>query len=245
MGEISTTKLMKKSLLFGTLALLAGPLLVIAADPKDDVTNAAKKLGDSANYTWHTTVVVPEDAQFKPGPTDGKTEKGGLTYVKLSFGDNTTEFVTKGGSAVITDPDGKWQSLTNLENNSEGPGRFMVRMVRNFKAPDAQAVQLAAAAKELKKDGDVYSSDLTEDGAKAMMTFGGRRGGGPTITNPSGSAKFWIKDGVLTKYEFKVKGTMSFNDNDINVDRDTTVEIKDVGSTKVTVPDEAKKQLSS
>ena len=104
---------------------------------------------------------------------------------------------------------------------------------------------MAAAAKELKKDGDVYASDLTEDGAKAMMTFGGRRGGGPTITNPSGSVKFWLKDGVLTKYEFKVKGTMSFNGNDIDVDRDTTVEIKDVGSTKVTVPDEAKKKLSS
>ncbi|HLZ53498.1 MAG TPA: hypothetical protein VKS19_03380, partial [Verrucomicrobiae bacterium] len=184
------------------------------------------------------------DAQFKPGPTDGKTEKGGFTDVKFSFGDNTTEFVKKGEGAAITDPDGNWQSLTNLENNSEGPGRFMVRMVRNFKAPDAQAVQLAGAAKELKKDGDVYSSDLTEDGAKAMMTFGGGRNGGPTITNPSGSAKFWIKDGVLTKYEFKVKGTMSFNGNDIDVDRDTTVEIKDVGSTKVTVPDEAAKKIS-
>ena len=236
---------MKKYLLFGVLALLAGPLFAADSSPKDEIVNAAKKLGDSANYTWHTTVVVPEDAQFKPGPTDGTTEKGGFTDVKLSFGDNTSEFVKKGEAAAVTDPDGNWQSLTNLENNSEGPGRFMVRMVRNFKTPDAQAVQLAAAAKELKKDGDVYSSDLTEDGAKAMMTFGGRRGGGPTVTNPSGSVKFWLKDGVLTKYEFKVKGTMSFNGNDIDVDRDTTVEIKDVGSTKVTVPDEAKKKLSS
>lgn len=235
---------MKKYLLFGVLTLLTGPLLAADASPKDDVTSAAKKLGDAANYTWHTTVAVPEDAQFKPGPTDGQTEKGGSTYVKLSFGDNTTEFVKKGEDAAVTDPDGNWQSLTNLENNSEGPGRFVVRMVRNFKAPDAQAVQLVAAAKELKKDGDVYSSDLTEDGAKGMMTFGGRRGG-PTITNPSGSVKFWLKDGVLTKYEFKVKGTMSFNGNDIDVDRDTTVEIKNVGSTKVAVPDEAKKKLSS
>ena len=245
MGETTTTIPMKKYLLFGLLALLAGPLSAADASPKDDVNNAAKKLSDSANYSWHTTVVVPEDAQFKPGPTDGKTEKGGFTYVKLSFGDNTTEFVKKGESAAITDPDDKWQSLTNLENNSEGPGRFMVPMVKNFKAPDAQAVQLAAAAKELKKASDVYSSDLTEDGAKEMMTFGGRRGGGPTITNPSGSVKFWIKDGVLTKYEFKVKGTMSINDNPIDVDRDTTVEIKDVGSTRIAVPDEARKKLSS
>jgi hypothetical protein len=233
---------MKKYLLFGVLTLLAGPLVAADSSPKDDVTSAAKKLGDSANYSWHTTVVVPEDAQFKPGPTDGQTEKGGYTEVKLSFGDNTTEFVKKGDSAAVTDPDGNWQSLTNLENNSEGPGRFIVGMVRNFKTPDAQAVQLVAAAKELKKDGDVYSSDLTEDGAKSMMTFGGRRAG-LTITNPSGSVKFWLKDGALTKYEFKVKGSLSFNGNDIDVDRDTTLEIKDVGSTKVTVPDGAAKKL--
>jgi hypothetical protein len=56
--------------------------------------------------------------------------------------------------------------------------------------------------------------------------------------------KFWIKDGVLSKYEFKVTGKVSFNGNDRDVDRTTTVEIKDVGTTKVEVSDEAKKKLS-
>jgi hypothetical protein len=37
---------------------------------------------------------------------------------------------------------------------------------------------------------------------------------------------------------------MNFNGNDIDVDRDTTVEIKDVGATKVEVPEGAKKKLS-
>ena len=36
---------------------------------------------------------------------------------------------------------------------------------------------------------------------------------------------------------------MSFNGNDIDVDRDTTVEFKDIGSTKITVPDDVKKKL--
>src|SRR5206468_4731839 len=54
----------------------------------------------------------------------------------------------------------------------------------------------------------------------------------------------WVKDGVLAKYEFKVQGTMSFNGNDVDIDRTTTVEIKDVGSTKVELPDEAKKKVS-
>jgi hypothetical protein len=37
---------------------------------------------------------------------------------------------------------------------------------------------------------------------------------------------------------------MSFNGNDREIDRTTTVEIKDVGTTKLTVPEEAKKKLS-
>jgi hypothetical protein len=37
---------------------------------------------------------------------------------------------------------------------------------------------------------------------------------------------------------------MTFNGNDVEIDRTTTTEIKDVGSTKVEIPDEAKKKLS-
>ena len=56
--------------------------------------------------------------------------------------------------------------------------------------------------------------------------------------------KFWVKDGVLSKYEYQVKGKMSFNGNDVEINRTTAVAIKEVGSTKVDVPDEAKKKLS-
>ena len=41
-----------------------------------------------------------------------------------------------------------------------------------------------------------------------------------------------------------MQGTISFNGNDVDIDRTTTVEIKDVGSTKVDVPEEANKKLS-
>jgi hypothetical protein len=115
-------------------------------------------------------------------------------------------------------------------------------MIRNFKAPAAQAAEIAGYAKELKKDGDVYSGPLTEEGAKDLLRF--RRGSDATVSNAKGSAKFWVKDGVLTKYEFKVTGAVSFNGNDMDVDRTTTVEIKDVGATKVNVSEDAKKKLS-
>jgi hypothetical protein len=37
---------------------------------------------------------------------------------------------------------------------------------------------------------------------------------------------------------------MDFNGNEIDLDRTTTVEVKDVGTTKVEVPEAAKKKLS-
>jgi hypothetical protein len=235
--------LMKKIILIGATALLAGPLFAADSSPKDDIINAAQKLAAGDNYSWHTTVVVPEGSRFRPGPTDGKTEKDGYTYVKMSFGGNDTEIVMKGDNAAVTDPNGGWQSLADLAGDDQGPGRFLVGMIRNFKAPAAQVTNLVAAAKEIKTDGDACGGDLTEAGAKALLSFG-PRGGGASITNAEGSVKFWVKDGALVKFEFKVKGTVDFNGNSRDVDRDTTVEIKDIGATKVEVPDDAKKKLS-
>ncbi|MBC8002999.1 MAG: hypothetical protein H7X97_10475 [Opitutaceae bacterium] len=85
--------------------------------------------------------------------------------------------------------------------------------------------------------------------ALRLFPFGGRRGGAgggeapPPPENAKGSVKFWVKDGSLAKYEYNVQGTMSFGGNSIEINRTTTVEIKDVGTTKVEVPEEAKKKL--
>ncbi len=226
---------MKTHVLFSAIILLAGSLIAADSSPKDDIIAAAKKLGGQSNYSWRTTVVVPETAQFKPGPTEGQTEKDGFTHLTLSFGDNTTQAVIKGDKAAVTNPEGGWQALADLDN-AEGPGRFLGRIIRNFKVPSAQAAELVTAAKELKKEGDAYSGELTEEGAKAQFRFG-------TVSNPKGSVKFWVKDGALTKFEIKVTGKVDFNGNEFDVDRTSTVEVKDVGTTKVSVPEEAKKKL--
>jgi hypothetical protein len=134
-------------------------------------------------------------------------------------------------------------SLDEMEND-EGPGRFFALLIHNFKAPATQAAQLASHAKEVKKDGEVYSSDLTEQGVKELLSWRTPGGAGPTVSGAEGWVKFWIKDGALTKYTFKVKGTVSFNGNEFENDRTTTVEIKDVGTTTLSVPEEAKKKLT-
>ena len=227
---------------------LAASTTLLAADSTgtNDVKSAAQKLAAADNYSWTTTMESP---RFSPGPSHGKTEKGGYTYVDFSMQDNTIEAVVKGGKGAIKTEDG-WQSLADAaKDNGEGgfnPRMMMARRMQNYKTPAAEAEDLTGKVKDLVMTNNAWSGDLTEEGAKSLMTFGRRPGGGqaPAISNAKGSVKFWIKDGVLTKYQFKLQGTMNRNGEDMDIGRTTTVEIKDVGATKVTVPEEAKNKMS-
>jgi len=239
---------MKRNILFSTMILLAGSLFAADASPKDDVKAAAKALGNQTNYSWKATSDSPNGGGRFNGPTEGKTENGGYTWLSLSMRDNTVEAVLQGGKGAAKTADG-WKSLAELnQDNGDGgfnPNMFLARRLQAFKAPAVEVADLADKAKELKLDGDAYVGDLTVDGAKSLLTMGRPTAGDnvPTVTNPKGSVKFWVKDGQLTKYQSHVQGTVSFNGNDRDVDRTTTVEIKDIGTTKIQVSDDAKKKL--
>jgi hypothetical protein len=233
---------MKKNIAISLLTLAASALIAADVAPKDEITAAAKKLGEQPNYTWKATVAVPEDAQFKPGPTDGKINKDGLTWITMEMMDNKPQAVVKKDKGAI-EQEGAWKTLEDIDKE-EGFARFPAMMVRNVKAPAKEVADLAAATKELKKEGEVISGDLTEEGAKSMQAMRGFGGGeGPTITGAKGSVKFWLKDGSLTKYEFKLKGNINFGGNEMANDRTTTVEIKDVGTTKLDIPEAALKKI--
>jgi hypothetical protein len=238
---------MKKNLLFGTMALLAGSLMAADSSPKDTVTSAAAALGGQANYSWHSTVASAGGNRRFSGPTEGKTEKDGYTWLSMVRNGSTNLAVFKGTNGAINTPDNGWQSFAEASADDGGggfnPRMFMVRMLQNFKTPDQQAATLAAQAAALKMDTNGISGDLTEDGAKAMLVFGRPGADGPTVSNAKGSVTFWVNDGKLVKYQFHVSGTISFNGNDRDVDRTTTIQITDVGTTKIDVPDDAKKKL--
>lgn len=235
---------MKPTLLIAAATLIAGSLLAADSSPKDDVSNAAKKLAELKNYTWKSTI---EFGNFT-GSTDGKLIKDGTVALSMTFGDNTTEAFLKGDKAAVKAPDQDWQSLEELTaaaGTERGPRQFLVRRLKNFKAPADEIAEVIGKTKDVKKDGDAFAADLTEAGAKDLLSFGGRRGGNaPEPKNAKGSVKFWIKDGMLSKYETKLQGTMNFNGEDRDIDRTTTVEIKDPGTTKIEIPEAAQKKMS-
>jgi len=225
---------MKKQIALGAAMALATSLL--GADARDDVKAAAKKLADASGYSWKATTEMGGGGGGGGrggGPTEGMALKDGTICLKMTRGENTTEAFKKGDKGVV-----KTQGM---------PGRFMARTLQNYKAPADEAADMAGKVKELKKEGDAWVGAMTEEGAKSLMTFGRGGGGGgnaPEVSGAQGKVKFWVKDGVLAKYEYNVKGTVSMGGNDREVDRTTVVEIKDVGTTKLTVPEEAKKKMS-
>src|SRR6185436_6599659 len=118
-------RFMKKKIGFLALLLTAS---VALADPADDIRNAAKKLAEKGNYSWRTTTDSGATAgNFRPGPTEGKTEKDGITYLSLTRGDNTMEAVLKEKKGAIRTQDG-WKSISELTAEDSGgqpsPGRF-------------------------------------------------------------------------------------------------------------------------
>ena len=241
--EINSLFVTVKTIILSSLSLVAaGALLAADSSPKDDITAAAKKLSQQGNYSWKSEV---EFGNFN-GITEGKT-KDGIVALKMTFGDNTTEAFLKGDKGAVKTQDEDWQSVDELATaagTEPGPRQFLVRRLRSFKAPADDVVDTVGKTKELKKESDVYSGDLTEAGAKELLSFGGRRNpNAPEPKNAKGSVKVWTKEGALSKYQVKVQGTVQFNGEDRDVDRTTTIEIKDVGTTKLDMPEAAKKKM--
>ena len=162
--------------------------------------------------------------------------------MKSTFGDRTMHTAAKGEKVIFKGED-EWEVA---DDGAQGPGAFASRRMKAFKAPAAEAADLVDKSQSLKSAEGVISGDLTEAGAKSFLTFGGRRqnADAPGPKDAKGSVKFWVKDGELTKYEYNVQGKIvGRDDTEIPINRTTTVEIKDVGKTKLTLPDEAKKKF--
>jgi hypothetical protein len=245
-------ELMKRSSAISIVFLAAGPLL---AGPRDDVNAAATALGNAANYTWQATQDFGPNSWFQTGPTDGKTEKDGFTVVTMNIMSNTFQFARKGTNIVVKTPDNGWQTVAEATRGGggliggvlRGPGMVVPRAEETLELPAVEATNLIASASDLKVNGDKVTGTLSEEGAKGILGDRGRRGGSglpPSVSNAEGTVTFWVIDGKLTKYQTHVTGSMDFGlGANAIADRTKMVTIKNVGTTKVVVPDDAKKEL--
>jgi hypothetical protein len=245
---------MNKLMVVSAVALLAcGTLLAQESTTTSPVKAALDKLKQQPNYTW-TAKMDMGGMRFGNRPVTGKTQKDGFTVVSVATSNSVVQAIFK-GTNVCLKVDDEWQLTSEMEPPAAGGGNrgaMMGRMLSRTRLATAEAADLLSKVKELKaEDGGLYSGALTEEGVKALMTMGGRgpRGQGsqnapPPLKDAKGTAKFWIKDGLLVKFESTTQGTMNFRGEDREMKRTRTTEIKDIGSTQLEVPPEAKKKLS-
>ncbi len=236
---------MKQALVIGLIGLLASTLSAADSGPRGKLLNATKQLGDKPNYSWTTTTKEGDGSPGRVGPIEGKAEKGGLTYLSFAIGAVPVEVYMNGQKGAAKAVEG-WQTFDEIAQTS-GTAAAVVRFLRVYKAPGAESAALSEKVKDFKEAEGVISGDLKEEAVKELLERGARRREGqepPKIASPKGSMKFWIQNGALTKYEVNVQGKVTAGDRDFDVNRTTTVEIKDVGSTKLEVPAEAKQKMT-
>lgn len=244
---------MKTPLLLCVLA--AAALGLRAAEPKDEAQAALKSLREKSNYSWISKLDLP-GSPFTPAPIHGKWEKGGFTMVSQESDGNKLEAVLKGDAGVVKF-DNAWKTSNELSPAEPGaspqefnPARMMALVLLSAPSPVEQLQELFGKVKAFKSaEGGVIICELAEDGAQDLLRFGpGRRGGGgprgPGAKDAKGNVKLWVKEGTVVKYELTATGTVKFGDNEFPMEPKTTVEIKDIGSTKVDAPEAATKKLA-
>jgi hypothetical protein len=230
---------MKFSLTLTLIPLLTAAVLAAESTPLNQVKAAAHALADQKNYAWVSTPRSEGGtANWRQGPTYGQTEKDGFTYFKFELGDNTIEAAFRGDKRAIK-MEYDWVASTELE----GDQAWIAERLKAYRAPAGEAEQLVDATTKLEKQPDgSFSGSLTPEKVTDLLLMGRR-----TNTQPKdlkGSARFWIKEGLLSKYEYNLQGKVTGRDEqEVQVNRTTTVEVKDIGVTKVQVPEQGKKKL--
>ncbi|MEO1844001.1 MAG: hypothetical protein ABGZ37_06970 [Akkermansiaceae bacterium] len=237
---------MKKELLIASL--VAGLTGFAHAEPAPDLAAAAKKLSAAKNYTWTSSSAFGDR---EPRVTSGKVGSGGHTLINYPIRDSSIEVLIRNGKAAIKTDDGWQVADAEAEGDENRRLRYLARIAERYEAPTVRVTELIAKIGELKVEEGRYSATLSEEAAKEMMSFRGRGRGpdggqreAPQISGASGSVKILVKDGILTKYELTLNGKMTINNQERDISRTSTVEFKDVDSTKFEIAEEAAGLLS-
>ena len=96
-------------------------------------------------------------------------------------------------------------------------------------------------------DADGVSGTLTDLGAQLLLVRDGQKEIEPR--RAAGTFKLWIRDGIVVKYTVKLEGVLSVQTKagrrDVEVHQTVNTTVKDIGTTRFDVPDEARRKLGS
>jgi len=145
------------------------------------------------------------------------------------------------GGSGISYPSGE-----RSDENGQPPKAYS-NLQSTLSRPHEEIAIIVANYTDLKMDGDIVSGTLSDLGAKLLLVHPGQKE--ITPLKGAGTFRLWVKDGALVKYELKLEGTLAVNANgtrrEVEVHQTATTELKNVGTTKFDVPEEARKRLGA
>jgi hypothetical protein len=214
------------------------------AQTAENALNPAAALGDLPSYSW-TATVSPLEGSTKAMVIEGATERDGPTALTIRFGGRTIHGYSLENKTYITSPNTNWRDA--LEHRKfESPAKFMTRTIRRIIPPTQQIVRLVGSAAQLRKEGELYSGELSESVAKRLLNPERQSGSdAPAIQKATGNVKIWTRDGVVSRYEFSARGKVNAEGKETDLAQTTIVEIKDVGTTKVMLPEQVRQKVGS
>lgn len=203
--------------------------------------NAIRQLKAAPNYSWTTVAEFP-DAPFKVTPINGAMGANGYAIVKCDAGKQ--EVAIQGKVRVWKGISG-WQAPT--PGNAKDPA---VQDLLSAQTPTGELSELAIMLNEVKTNAD-YSFTVNIDPATAkaylQSSLKGRAPSGvaPEIKTASGNLRLLLKEGFPQKYTITIDAVISLPFGTKTVARKSTTEIKDVGTTSVELPPEARQALEN
>jgi hypothetical protein len=208
-------------------------LLAALAVPAADDEGLAKALraatgADSYAFTVRDT---------PGGEVEGKYQKDRPVSLRA----DRIDFFKKGDALVYKQADGWHKAKTGVQSDPliilGGSAK-----ARGTRLPHDDLTGLEKRLRNLKKSEEkgqvVYSGELTEEGAKALAKSEDRD------VARGGTAKLWLDDkGRPARYEIAIRLKGRRGNADVDGEATRTVTLKELGATKVEVPDEVKKLL--
>jgi len=226
-----------------TIGMMVAALLTAQA-ANEEVAAAAKKSAEITSYSFKVSTPAPAKGKGAGGTVEGKYEKD----QPVAFKAGALEAFRKGGLVVYKEGE-EWK---RVEKKKGQKGADPTLAIQGVKLPHEELdgcdkyFESVAKAEAKENDCTVFSGPLTVTAAASLASTGGKGTNKAAALKYSGTGKLWVNaDGRIVKYEFQIKGTGERNGKAIDQSITRTVELTDVGSAKVEVPEGAKKALEA
>ncbi len=227
----------------GLAALLA---VALAGGRDEELAKATKKASEMESYSFKTDTKIDGKGGkgLAPAAVEGRFQKDQPASFKLQG----TEAFRKTGVLVVKEGEA-WKRLDRKKGEKPQKGQVSLLVLGSVKLPHEELADFEKnfekSEKAVEGETTVYTGPLTADAARTLASSGDKAAGkGRASLAYTGSARVWVnKDGAIAKYELTLKGKGTVKDKEVEVGITRTVELTEIGTTKVEVPEGAKKAL--